>query len=242
MPRALNSDVVHAATTDHRILRRGGPRPSLLSSERTKPSQWSTVNFHRELMDQQERALAQRDIGVILCRDSPGDAANALPLLEQALKMQPDDLPAQEAKGFALGRLGRLRESLTAFQVVLAREPDRESALTAAAQIAAQGGQRADAIAYWQRAIAISPWRSDYQAELALLYFRARDWPAAAETSRNALRLNPADLETRKLLVRCYIRLGDADAARGEFMTLLAFDPADRTELLDQFAPLAQPR
>ncbi len=242
MPRLPNSDVVHAATTDHRILRRsGGQDGSLLPDENPKPSQLLMVNFHRELMDDRERALAERDIGLILCRDGFAGAASALPLLEQALKARPDDLPAREAKGFALSQLGRPQEALAAFQTVLAKEPDRESALTGAAQIAAQGRGRDDAIVYWRRAIAIDPWRSDYHAELALLYFQSRDWRAAAEACRNALRLNPADLEIRKLLVRCYLRLRDPEAARTEFATLLAFDPADRNDLLEQFAPLARP-
>jgi Tetratricopeptide repeat/Cytochrome c554 and c-prime len=243
MPRLRNTDVVHAATTDHRILRRGAEHDrSLLPDESTKPNQLLMVNFHRELMDDRERMLAQRDMGVILCRDGPGGAAIALPLLDQALRVQPDDLPAQEAKGFALGQLGRLQEASAAFQTVLTKEPDRESSLTGAGQVAAQAGRVDDAITCWRRAIAISPWRSDYHAELALLYFRRRNWRAVAEASRIALRLNPADLEIRKLLVRCYLRLGDPEAARTEFTTLLAFDPADRNDLLEQFAPLARPR
>jgi tetratricopeptide (TPR) repeat protein len=243
MPRSGNTDVVHAATTDHRILRRSGEQNrSLPPDETSKPGQLLMVNFHRELMDERERALADRDIGVILCRDGPEGAARALPLLEQALKEQPDDPPGWEAKGFALSQIGRTKEALAAFRMALAKEPDRESALTGAAEIAAHGGYLDDAIGYWQRAIAICPWRSDYHAELALLYFERRSWSAAALASRNALQLNPADLEIRKLLVRCYLRLGDREAARTEFTTLLAFDPADRNDLLEQFAPLARPR
>ncbi len=243
MPPLRNSDVVHAATTDHRIRRRGGGQDqSLLPADNSQPSQLLMVNFHRELMDDRERALAERDIGLILCRDGIAGAATALPLLEQALKAQPDDPPAQEARGFALWQLGRLQEALAAFQTVLAKEPDRESALTGAAQVAAQGGRRDDGITYWRRAIAKNPWRSDYHAELALLNFQSRDWRAATLASQNALRLNPADLEIRKLLVRCYLRLRDPEAARTEFATLLALDPADRNDLLEQFAPLARPR
>ena len=242
MPALRNSDVVHAATTDHRVLRRGtGQNRSLLPVAKPEPSQLLMVNFHRDLMDERESALAERDIGLILCRDGFGGAASALPLLERVLKARPDDLPAREAKGFALSQLGRLQEALAAFQTVLAKEPDRESALTGAAQIAAEAGRRDDGIAYWQRAIGIDPWRSDYHGELALLYFQSRDWRAAAEACRHALRLNPADLEIRKLLVRCYLRLRDPEAARTEFATLLAFDPVDRNDLLEQFAPLRNP-
>jgi tetratricopeptide (TPR) repeat protein len=161
-----------------------------------------------------------------------------LPLLEAALAVRPDDLTAWEAKGVALGQLGRSDEGLTAFRVALNKDPNRESLLTEAAFQAAQAGQRPDAITYWQRAIAMNPWRSDYHAELAALHFQGRDWHAAAEACRKAVRLNPAELEVRKLLVRCYLRLGNPQAARRELDNLLGFNPPDREGLLRWFAPL----
>ena len=135
----------------------------------------SLVDFHHDLMSEQERAESQRDIGVAVCRDGPDGAAIALPLLESALAKRPDDTAGWEAKGFALGQLGQGREALAAFRTALAQEPDRESALAGVAHLAARGGRVEDAIAYWQRAIKISPWRADYQAELAPLYFKIRD-------------------------------------------------------------------
>ena len=87
------------------------------------------VLFHRDLMDERERAAAERDIGVALCRDGPEVAAIALPLLEAALAARPDDLVAWEAKGTVLGQLGRFEEAWPAFRTALAQEPDREFAL-----------------------------------------------------------------------------------------------------------------
>ncbi len=193
-------------------------------------------------MDQRQRAEAERDLGVALCRDGPEAAAVALPLLEASLAAWPDDLDAWEAKGFALGQLRRYDEGLAAFRTVLNREPDRESALIGAADLAARGGRRDDAIADLRRAIAINPGRTAYSTDLAALCFRNRDWPAAIAACREAIRLSPTDVETRKLLVRCYLRIGDSQAARREFQTLLAFDPPDREELIRWFSPLAQPR
>src|SRR5262249_62013244 len=108
-----------------------------------------------------------------------------------------------------------------AFRRALAREPDRESALTGAAYLAARGGRRDDAIAFWRRAIAVSPWRSDYHAGLAPLLFQAHDWRAAAEGAQATLRLNPPPVTVRKLLVRCELRLHDPEAASREFQILL---------------------
>ena len=63
------------------------------------------VNYHHDLMDDRERAEAEREVGVALCRAGPEGAAVALPLLEEALVARPGDGIAWEAKGFALGLL-----------------------------------------------------------------------------------------------------------------------------------------
>ena len=156
------------------------------------------------------RQAADRDLGVALCRDGPAGAAVALPLLEKALTAQPDDLDASEAKGYALVQLGRYAEGQASFQATLDRAPGRESGWLGAADAAARAGRPDDAIASLRRAIAINPLRRAYHADLASLLFRGRDWTAAAAASREAIRLSPADLATRKLLVRTYLRMGDS--------------------------------
>ena len=127
---------------------------------------------------------------------------------------------------------------MAAFRQALSIEPNRESALTGAAYVAAQIGRLEDSIAYWQRAITINPWRSEYRAVLASVYFQMHDWHAAVESCREALRLNPMNLDVRKLLIRCQLRLGDRAGAQGEFDTLKAFDPPDRDDLLQWFSLL----
>ena len=238
MPRLNSADLPHVAMTDHRIMRRANPddRPPS-QSESPHLDEKSLVNFHAELMNDQEAALAKRDFGIALCRDGPTGAAIALPLLETALTAPPDDVPAWESKGFALGQLKRPAEGLAAFQIALSKEPGRESTLMGAAYLAAQAGDRTAAIDFWRRAIAISPWRSDYLVELAPLYFENRDWRPAAESCRKSLRLDPTHLETRKLLVRCELRLGNVEAVRAELEVLLEFNPPDGDELRRWFAP-----
>jgi Flp pilus assembly protein TadD len=239
MPRAQNSDVIHAATADHRILRRpAAPQESPMRTQPPRPEDWRVVSFHAKLMNEAERASTHRDIGVALCRDGREGARYALPLLDAALAAHPDDLTAWQAKGVALGQLGRFQEGLAAFRHALEKNPDEEPVLTEAAYQAAVAGQRKDAIAYWRRAIAIDPWRSAYHAFLAPLQFQERDWQATAESCRRALQLNPAELDARKLLVRTYLRLGNREAARQELDVLLGFDPPGREELLRSFASL----
>ncbi len=244
MPRSGSSDILHAAVTNHRIPRQAGAkagepdRSAIPAGDRlAKPP--SVLSFHRALLDEQERAATERDIGVALCSDGPAGAAAAAPLLAAAVAARPDDVAAREAQGLALGQLGRGEEALAAFRTALARQPDRESTLVGAAIVAARMDRRDDAIAFWRRAIAINPWRSDYHAALAPLLFQARDWPGAAGSCREALRLNLSNLQARTLLVRSALRLHDPETARREFQTLLGFDPPNREELIRWFGPLS---
>jgi Flp pilus assembly protein TadD len=243
MPRSEHTDIRHAATTNHRILRQHDVAkrfPTVL--EEPPRAERSLVLFHRERLNEPERNAADRDLGVALCRDGPGSAAVALPLLEKALAARPDDLAAREAKGYALVQLGRYAEGQASFQAALDREPGRESAWLGAADAAARAGRPDDAIASLRRAIAINPTRWAYHADLASLLFRGRDWTAAAAAGREAIRLSPADLATRKLLVRTYLRMGDSQTANRELRTLLAFDPPDRDSLIQWFSSLTGPK
>jgi predicted CXXCH cytochrome family protein len=247
LPRSRTSDVFHGATADHRILRRpaaAGRRPESESAPRPRVGAGRLAIFHRDLMDKRELAAAGRELGVALARsyDWPDSAAAALPLLEAALSVRPDDVTAWECQGLALARLGRHEQSQAAFQKALAWEPNRESALADAADFADLAGRHADAIAYWRRAIAISPWRAKYRSRLALALVQARDWRQAAIACRAALGLNPADLVARELLIRCELRLDNHAAARKEFQTLIQFDPPNRDALIRRFASLSGSR
>jgi Flp pilus assembly protein TadD len=242
MPRSASSDIRHVATTDHRVPRDGASVDRPVSGvPGPSTSRLRLVRFHRDLMDEEDRAEARRDIGVALGREGAEAAAGALPLLQAALAARPEDVQARESEGLALGRLGRPDEGLAALRTALAQDPTRESTWVSAAYLAAQAGRLDDAVTYWQRAIAISPWRASYHAELSLVWFRSGDRGAAARVCREALRLDPTNIEVRKLLVQCYIDLKESAAAREQFGTLLGFDPPDRDVLLRWFGPQLGP-
>jgi len=236
MPPAHSSNNIHVATTNHRIPRRADDQLRSAPAGDARPRAGRTlVNFHRGLMSDRERAAAERDRGIALCREGRDGAAAGLPLLEAALAARPDDLPAWEAKGEALGLLGRPEEGLAAYRVSLSKDPSRETALGGGAKLAFRSGRYPEAVSLWQQAIAINPWRSDYHAELALAQLQLRDWRSAAGSCKEVLRLNPAFVDVRKWLIRCYLHLGDTESARSELQVVLGFDPPDRDELLQLF-------
>jgi Flp pilus assembly protein TadD len=242
MPRT-GSKIAHRAVTDHRIRRRPGikPRPDE-ATRRLLPGEIPLVPFFRDQVDP-EKGETSRDLGLALVelvkrypQLARHGSAIALPLLEETLRRGPEDVPAWEAKGFALWQLDRKPEALAAFQAALARTPARELTLSYLAVLAAALGQRDQAIAYWQRALAVNPWMSQYHYRLAGLFAQRAEWQHALEQSESAVNLNPAAPEMRLLHISCLLRTGHADQAGADLDKLLAIRPEDREKILRWFA------
>jgi hypothetical protein len=228
MPRERDLDIPHSASANHRIPRHGNATsPSASPPKGPAGIKRRPVPFHGGADDAQQRSELGRDLGVALCRSGAEGARIALPLLKEALVAHSDDVPAAEALGLVLGQLGRDGEALAAFQRALAREPEREATLVAAAYLTSKMDRREESAGFWQRAIAVNRWRSDYHAELANVYMYDGKWKEAAAACRDTLELRPTWVEVRKWLVRCYGYLGDSEAARKEQETVLGFGPAE---------------
>jgi Flp pilus assembly protein TadD len=240
MPRPAVSDIPHTVTTDHRIPR-GGTSVSRPARPRTAPGlpgEFVPREYHWDQMTKQERREAARDRGVALevAAQSLGAApqlarlaaSQAVPLLEAAVRDRPDDLPARESLGYALGMLDRLKEARSAFEEVLRFDPRREISLPYLARTLTDLGRPDLAREALQEAIAVNPWRSSHRLALARNSSQAGDWSGAVAACREALRINPELFEARSLLVQCYLRSGAVAEADAEFRTLLLCYPANR--------------
>src|SRR5262249_33574298 len=105
-----------------------------------------------------------------------------------------------------------------------------------AALMAGQTGRVNEAIEFWTRAIALNPWNWEYHDELAKLHADRQEWKQAAEQCQQALKLNMASWETRRLLVKCLLHLGEKTKAGNELEILLGFEPPDPEALRRWFA------
>jgi predicted CXXCH cytochrome family protein len=250
MPRRLSSDVAHTAITDHRILRRHGeagqggeagtpaypaePQPQRLGRSLALPRDYSLSTFPPDRFNLQDREFS-RDFGLALTRlaesatvDRPARVKltqNALPLLDAAVKTYPQDVPAWQARGYALWQLNQKQEARASFETALKLWPEQEAALTSAASLAAEMGEHAGAIIFWQRALAVNPWTARSHFELARLYVLRQEWQKAADEAKTVLPLNPFHFEARKLLIVCYQQMGNQAQARAEFARLLELNP-----------------
>jgi Flp pilus assembly protein TadD len=231
MPRRSSVNVVHLALTDHRIIRHPD-RPPRPNSDLT-PDAIPLLHFHGKEMGS-KGADVSRDLALAMIEAAaqPGRAQisevigrRALPLLNAALEQEPDDVAAWEAKGYALWVHHSGQEALEALQTALARAPQREQALTEAAQLATELGREASALEYWQRLLQVNPWHADAHAQLGSLYARQRQWQKAVKEAQLALQLQPDKAAVRVVLIESLIGMGLRKESRIEFEKLMALKP-----------------
>jgi tetratricopeptide (TPR) repeat protein len=241
MPRYNTAEVAHTAGTDHRIPRHPGTGVSDAAQRAGQPR---LVNFYRDRWPDDDPA-ANRDLGVALgmvgIRDHlPAFGAQAVPLLDDALEIWPNDVDALEAKGYALFVQKQYRDAVATFGQVLARNPRHENALAESATLSGILGHTREAISFWKKAIAVSPYISQYHHSLAAMYARRDEWDAAAHSCQEALRLNPARPDSRALLMAAYLHTGRENRARVEFEKLLILKPDQREQIEQWFQDQAR--
>jgi tetratricopeptide (TPR) repeat protein len=240
MPRRDNSSIAHMVSTDHRIRRRPGLEQAPTHPMDHRPADGINLVLFQQGTQGRTDADLGRDRGVALmdlaglpqpegARRRLAEAARRW--LEPAARETPDDVPAQQALGYALWLLGRQDDGWAAFQAALAREPEREETLVYAAGLRAQMQYPDEALELWQRVRRINPWSARAAVEMARLHIERRDWPQARAACETALRLDPFRDAARQLAIVCAWRSGQQDKARAEFEKLLRIRPQNEKAL-----------
>ncbi len=245
MPRYGASNIPHTAATDHRILRRAeqetdSARPASRGAPVAEDG-FPMISFYRgrhgaEGEDERDRAVVLVKLALAGEALAPHVLQRTLAALEAALRRDPNDLAAGEARGYALGIQGQRTESLAAFEAILVRAPDRELALVGAAAMAEASGQTEAALGYLRRAAAANPWAPEYRRGLVLLLVKKEAWDEARPQCEAWVRLDPLNAEARGTRVACLLAAGDMEEARAEFARVEALAPDNLTELRARYS------
>ncbi len=233
MPRQSIVDVIHAATTNHRIPRFADRKPD----EAPRAGSLPTALFHASLVDKQGEGVFDRERAIAVCRDGVAGATLAESILGRTLAQNRTDSASWEARAIALAILGRPAESIRAWKTAVEIAPASETALAGLTQAVLDSDPRL-AVECGRKVVAIAPGRAEYHAMLAQAMFLTRSWSDAAKHCRQAIALNAADLDSRRLLVRTLLRLGEQAAARAQLLQLMALNPPDREDLKKRFPTL----
>jgi predicted CXXCH cytochrome family protein len=240
MPRSTSVDIVHTATTDHRIRRTpeapateldhaaGGLPLVLLNGDKTGPEELESL---------------QRELAIALTCDGPRlpDSPQVrrmgtlvLSLLDKAVAERPEDLVARRMKAQVLALTGHRSDALPIVESVLRSAPSYEKALDECLSYAIDLGDIQAALAPARQAVALNPWSAAFHERLAFVCLECEDWNGALHESREALRLDPFLRFARMFEVQCLLHQKDWKAAETEFPKLLKLNPSLR-ETLEQW-------
>jgi hypothetical protein len=244
MSRYGTSDIPHAASTDHRILRHGRQSKEagikIIEEKRSDPL--PLVAFYPDgdgpSMDEMNRDRAVALVKLALGGDpaSTRVLSQVVPILEAALARDPEDSAAGEARGYALALGGRPADALRAFAAVLDYAPDQELVLVGAASVAETLRRNSSAKEYWQRAVAVNPWEPGYRRHLVQLLIKEEAWDEAGPQCKAWVRLDPLSAEARTALLQWWLAAGNQIEARKEYSLIEALAPANLLELRVRYA------
>jgi hypothetical protein len=240
MPR-LSASIQHTAITDHRILRQPDlEKASTAASDWPRQGQVPLVpfSFSSSLPGRAESdEESSRDLGVALMEMAHVHplawiGEMALPLLDEAVKQDDNDLAAADARAFALWITNHQQEALACCQRVLEKEPDRETTVYTAAMLALQLSRPELARRYAERGIEINPTMWTNHQLLAELAAQKRDWQTAKKACQEAVRLQPSNIRPHRLLITCYLQTGEKANAQREFDICVMLAPAEERDKL----------
>lgn len=159
--------------------------------------------------------------------------------LARAVEGMPDSHRARYYLGLTCERLGRMADARACYEAVLRDRADYLPAITALARNYRAEGRADEAIAAFERAIAVNRYHRDSLYELALLMIRRDAWPRAAELLATIVDFDPDDAEAALNLGVACARLGRGDEAIALYGRILHRDPRAHTARLNRAELLA---
>jgi tetratricopeptide (TPR) repeat protein len=168
---------------------------------RSSEALWS----HALAVSPEPNPFASYSLGLLRAH-SVNTLAEAQTLIMVAVRLTPDDYKAHNALATVLARRGRLDESLTHFREALRLNVEDSYAWVNMANILAIKGDHARALAAYKKALQIEPDNPQAHSDFGVFLLR-QGIPHAAEAHLiEALRINPALVQTRRTLDE--LRLG----------------------------------
>jgi Flp pilus assembly protein TadD len=150
---------------------------------------------------------------------SAGRSGEAIEQLRLATARRPPYPPAFAELGGQLGKLGRIEESIAAFESGLALAPGDTDLLMGLGYLRLKINDRATARSLFLQVQAAEPRRIDVLSALANVMALDGEYAAAADLYRRVLALRPNDAMMHYNLGKCLLELGERDAGEAALRT-----------------------
>lgn len=152
-------------------------------------------------------------------------AAQALPLLEQSLLLQPDYAPAHQNLGMARLKLGDTLGALEAFERALKLQPGLTGARLGLAEVALNAKDSTRALDLIQAVLDEEPEHPQALALLANLHLVTADYRQAVSILKRLVEAAPKDVHARTNLGAAYRHAGDYPEAEAAYRAAIELDP-----------------
>ncbi len=170
--------------------------------------------------------FSQAVIGLARAYLNNGQAADARPWLELAVKQNPHNFLAFFALGLAAVQQGHQQEALEQFTRSVKEKPDFPLAQEQLGGLLLQMKRYREATGPLAKALQLDPQNAMIANLLGTSYANSGQFPQAVEAYRKALNLKPDYAAARLNLAFAYLRAGDHAKARQEFQALCRQDQA----------------
>ncbi|WP_280549003.1 tetratricopeptide repeat protein [Halomonas sp. 11-S5] len=151
------------------------------------------------------------------CLLESGDAAQALPALERALEIKPEDVEALANLGKALQTLGRYEDAKHYLQCALEFEPDNHQANLNIAHVYSQQDDRREAIAHLDKSIEATPTNFLPRMRKATALVEERNYDAALDILEPLAQAHPRNPGVQSNLANLYSTMGRFDEAEHHY-------------------------
>lgn len=180
--------------------------------------------FERSLTLTRNNPVALNGLGYALLGD--GQAAKAVPLLQEACALSPRFAEAHSNLGVALGQAGRLEEARASFQAALAIDPDRIGARVNLGYLCRTTGRLDEAVEHYSAALRLNPHHAEALNNLGKIRLDAGEIDEATRLFEAAVHSRPYYVAAVSNLGIVYLNSGRIDEAVARFRQAITIDPA----------------
>jgi len=172
------------------------PKPDMISARGDRRMELQEALMRHRLEKYPGDFEASFEIGAL--RLARLDPAQALPMIETAVRIQSGDPEARNLLGSALAAVGRNTEAIEQFRAALRLRPDYGTARYNLARALARAGKYDEAIESYGQLIDQFPRDAQVRDELGELYMKLGKRTEAAEYFNQALAIDPKDTVARR--------------------------------------------
>jgi len=204
--KAITSDQVHLGESLMRLGQLDAATEAFLAAEKLEPE-----NAHALL-------------GLAMLWGQRGDNKQAFEYAERAVNKEPGNGAAWSSKGYALVRLGRYPEAVTAMQTAVKLAPDSSNVWINSGEALLRNGNLSQAIYALEKAVSLAPAATDGHLFLAQAYFSTGQSAQARREAETVLSRSPDSQPALAIMTLSLLIDGKHDDALTTFNRLKAKD------------------